>query len=93
MMSSKVLDGWSVPVGETKLNDGHLDKRSERAREKREYRIMLNVMTVYFLTLGLATMLLPKSFSPFSRRLSPGLSLLGEARRSANEITPFIFMC
>lgn len=60
--------------------------KSNYQEERREYQFMLNIVFYYFVLLGVVTFFLPDRFRPFSGRLA----VVGNARRAAHEITPFL---
>jgi hypothetical protein len=74
------------------VNEGLVFKKSEREKERREYRLTLNILIIVFLVLGLVSLILPRAWKliPYSHDGSG--SFFKNARRCANEITPFIFM-
>ena len=67
-------------------------RQSQQAGDRREFRLMLNILFGYFLLLSLVSRLLPQSWRPFSCVPGQRPSVVGDARRAAHEITPFIFM-
>ena len=74
------------------MNEGLVFKKSEREKERREYRLTLNILFIVFLVLGLVSLILPRAWKLIPCSHDGTNSFFKNARRCANEITPFIFM-
>ncbi|MEL6373344.1 MAG: hypothetical protein AAFR04_05200 [Pseudomonadota bacterium] len=67
-------------------------RQRRRRAEVREFHIMRAVLFVLFLGVAALTRLLPRAWRPLGSSADRSLSVVAEARRAANEVTPYIFM-
>lgn len=92
MTSVTTINDTMSHIETTPENEGLVFKKSEREKERREYRLTLNVLFAVFLVLGLVSMILPRGWKLMPCSHDGAGSFFKNARRCANEITPFIFM-
>ncbi|MEM8970450.1 MAG: hypothetical protein AAGD43_00095 [Pseudomonadota bacterium] len=90
MMSITQIHQRIEPLSKVRFEQRISSKKN--SSEKREYQLMFGFMFIYFVLLGLLTVLLPNKMRPFNGSATNRFSILSNARRAAHEITPFMFM-
>ena len=92
MTSITTVNDTMPRVERNPVNEGLVFKKSQREQERREYRLTLNILFIVLLVLGLVSLILPRAWKLIPCSHDGGGSFFKNARRCANEITPFIFM-